>query len=98
MVNKNINVAVAFAQPNEQVVISMTLSSGQSVAQVIKDSGILERFPQLDLATLKVGIFGSLCPLDKKVESDDRIEIYRPLLHSPMQARRNRAERLDKGR
>ncbi len=84
-------VEVAFAKPAKQVVIEVTVMAGDLVQQVIERSGVLSEFPEIDLSLMKVGMFGKLCKLDKQVEGGDRIEIYRPLLQNPMDARRNRA-------
>ena len=84
-------VEVAFATPNKQLVIEVTLTAGDLVEQVIERSGILNKFPEIDLSIMKLGMFGKLCKLDKRVERGDRIEIYRPLLQNPMDARRSRA-------
>jgi len=52
---------------------------------------LLELFPELVLAELQAGIFGVTCKLDQPVKEGDRIEIYRPLVHDPKEARRQRA-------
>lgn len=86
-----IDVEVAFAKPNEQLVIAIKLTVGSSVCVAINQSGLLERYPEIDLAVMKCGIFGKVCTLEKIVEEGDRVEIYRPLLQNPMDARRQRA-------
>ncbi len=90
MDNNNIEVEVAFAKANEQVVLAVTVLKDDAVGQAIKESGILEQFPEIDLAKMTVGIFGKVCSLEKKLVLGDRIEIYRPLFQNPMEARRNR--------
>ncbi len=86
-----INVEVAFAKPDEQVIISINMLEGGSVLQAINLSGILEQYSEIDLSVMKIGIFGHVCALDKTVEAGERIEIYRALIQNPMDARRNRA-------
>lgn len=81
---------VVFATPDKQLIIDVAVESN-TVEQVIIMSGILDQFPEIDLSTMNIGIFGKLCKLDKQVEAGDRIEIYRPLMQNPMEARRNRA-------
>jgi len=46
---------------------------------VIDASGLLADFPELDLESNKVGIFGTIAKLDKPVKDGDRVEIYRPI-------------------
>jgi putative ubiquitin-RnfH superfamily antitoxin RatB of RatAB toxin-antitoxin module len=86
-----IRVEVAYALPETQVVLSTELHAGSTVQSAIEASGILEQFPEIDLARNRVGIFGSVCGLDQQLKPGDRIEIYRPLLHDPKEARRRRA-------
>ncbi|MDD4914481.1 MAG: RnfH family protein [Methylococcales bacterium] len=85
-------IEVAYATPDRQVVIPVLVAVGATLEQGIKASGILEQFPEIDLATRKVGIFGQVCPPEKTVNAGDRIEIYRPLAQNPMDARRNRSK------
>jgi hypothetical protein len=86
-------VEVAYATPSRQEVIELTVRPGASVEQVIRESGLLERFPEIDLARSRVGIFGEIAGLRDPVRDGDRVEIYRPLLADPKEARRRRAER-----
>jgi putative ubiquitin-RnfH superfamily antitoxin RatB of RatAB toxin-antitoxin module len=86
-----IEVEVVFAKPDKQMCIPLKLELGSSVQQAINESGILNKFSEIDLTKLKVGVFGKLCDLEKTVEQGDRVEIYRPLTQNPMDARRNRA-------
>lgn len=89
-----VDVQVAFATPNVQTTIVVTLSAGNTVQTAIEVSGILKEFPEINLLEASIGIYGKLCELDRVVEQGDRIEIYRPLIHNPMDARRNRAIRV----
>jgi putative ubiquitin-RnfH superfamily antitoxin RatB of RatAB toxin-antitoxin module len=41
---------------------------------------------------MAVGTFGKLITLDTKVNTGDRVEIYRPLIADPKEQRRKRAE------
>lgn len=86
-------VEVAYAASSRQEVIELTVRPGASVEQVIRESGLLERFPEIDLARNRVGIFGEIAGLCDPVRDGDRVEIYRPLLADPKEARRRRAQR-----
>ncbi len=92
MVN-SIAVEVVYIIPQEQVIINLQVPLGSTIEQVINYSGLLQRFPDIDLATGKVGVFNEIRALMDKVEAGDRIEIYRPLQADPKQARRRRAEK-----
>ncbi len=87
-----IEIEVAYALPEEQVVIPLALEPPVTIESAIRQSGILERFPDIVLEDDRVGIFGRYLALDHPVEDGDRVEIYRPLYLSPTDARRIRAE------
>ena len=58
---------------------------------MIVQSGVLEKYTEIDLRQNKVGIFSRLAKLTDMVENGDRIEIYRPLVADPKEIRRKRA-------
>ena len=87
-------IEVAYALPNEQVIVELDIEGdGITVAEAIERSKIIERFPEIDLATNKVGVFGKLMRLEDVLREGDRVEIYRKLIADPKQARRKRAEK-----
>ena len=85
-----IDVEVAFATLNCQKIVEIKVPQGSSVELAISQSEILLLYPEINLLDMPVGIFGKVCQLDKVLEQDDRVEIYRPLKQHPMDARRNR--------
>lgn len=86
-----ITVEVAYARPDEQRIIELQVPPGTTVGQAIEKSGITELFPEIDLSKNKVGIFGKLSKLDAVLQAGDRVEIYRPLIADPKEARKKRA-------
>jgi len=86
-----IDVEVAYATPEQQVIVALKLPEGTTVEQAIHASGLLSRFPEIEGTDLKAGIFGSVCKLDQPLRQANRVEIYRPLIHDPKEARRQRA-------
>jgi putative ubiquitin-RnfH superfamily antitoxin RatB of RatAB toxin-antitoxin module len=84
-------VEVAYARPDRQLIVPVETEGPVSVGRAIESSGILERFPEIDLNRNKVGVFGRLCRLEDMLHEGDRVEIYRPLIADPKQARRERA-------
>ncbi|HZP11985.1 MAG TPA: RnfH family protein [Nevskiaceae bacterium] len=86
-----IEVEVAYALPDEQVLLKVRVAAGATLRDAIDASGILRRFPQIDLARDAVGVFGKVAKLDDRLSAGDRVEIYRPLTMDPKQARRQRA-------
>jgi uncharacterized protein len=86
-----LDIEVAYAKPDQQVIVALEMPEGATVEQAVSASGLLERFPEIDRINLNAGIFGSICKLDQHLKQGDRVEIYRPLLHDPKEARRQRA-------
>ncbi len=85
-------IEVAYAKPGRQLIIEVPAAPGMTVQQAIEASGILQQFPEIDLAVNKVGIFGKSAQLDAELVVGDRVEIYRPLVADPKEARRQRAK------
>ncbi len=74
------NIGVCYANAEQQVWLRLEVPEQSRVEEAIKHSGILERFPEIDLASQKVGIFGKMVKLDSLIQPGDRIEIYRPII------------------
>ncbi|MEI7455159.1 MAG: RnfH family protein [Nitrosomonadales bacterium] len=87
-----INIEVVYALPDEQTLLKKAVPAGSTVIEGIQASGLLEKYPELDLAAHKLGIFGKLTKADAVLREMDRIEIYRPLIADPKEVRRRRAE------
>lgn len=85
-------VEVAYALPDRQILLTLEVPDACTVGQAIVLSGILQHFPNIDLKRNKVGIFGQLTDLQHLLQAGDRIEIYRPLIKDPKEARRLRAK------
>lgn len=87
-----INIEAVYALPDEQTLFRQAVPEGATVAEAIQLCGILEKYPEIDLAANKLGIFGKLAKADTVLRDRDRIEIYRPLIADPKEVRRKRAE------
>jgi putative ubiquitin-RnfH superfamily antitoxin RatB of RatAB toxin-antitoxin module len=87
----SIQIEVTYARPERQDVIKLKLPEGSTIGQAIEASGLLQRYPELDLAKLKVGIYAKLSRLDTVLRERDRVEIYRPLIADPKEVRKQRA-------
>lgn len=88
-----INITVSYATPEKQVEIPLVVEENCTVALAIRRSDILKQFPEIRLGETPVGIFSKKVELDSVMRDGDRIEIYRPLLMDPKQARRLRAKK-----
>lgn len=89
---KTINIEVAYALPDVQRVISLQVDEGIELLEAVTQSGILDEFPDIDIAKAKVGIFGKLKKANTVLREGDRVEIYRKLIADPKQVRKERAE------
>jgi uncharacterized protein len=95
MVETMIEVEVVYAAVDRQVLMQVAVPEGTTVRGALLKSGIEQMFAELDLSSCPVGIFGKVIadPDTRTVQSQDRIEIYRPLLADPKEVRRLRAAR-----
>ncbi|GAB6040574.1 RnfH family protein [Endothiovibrio diazotrophicus] len=76
-------IGVAYSDGSDSAWLKLDIEEGARVRDAIEMSGILKRFPGIDLENQKVGIFGKLTPLDRELEENDRVEIYRPITCDP---------------
>ncbi len=83
-------VEVAFATPERQLIIKVLVPPGTTVAQAIEASAIRDQFPQIECEPV-VGIFSRIVMLDDPLSTGDRVEIYRPLIADPKETRRRKA-------
>ena len=99
--DESIRVEVAYALPRRQRLVELRVAPGTSALDAVLKSGILQEYPDIDLATASMGIFakpldGKTLPLPKDycLKPRDRVEIYRPLLIDPKEARLARAAKV----
>src|SRR3989338_760491 len=90
MMPKQADVTVAYAAPHKQYLLKVAIQETMTVQEAIEASRILTLCP-IDLTCHAIGIFGKCCRLADSVHAGDRIEIYRPLVSDPKEARRKRA-------
>ncbi|WP_040452833.1 RnfH family protein [Hydrocarboniphaga effusa] len=88
-----IAVEVCHALPARIWRVRLQLAGDATVGEAIEASGLAAEFPELDVQTSAIGIFSRPCGLQDGLRDGDRIEIYRPLIHDPKDARRSRARR-----
>jgi putative ubiquitin-RnfH superfamily antitoxin RatB of RatAB toxin-antitoxin module len=86
-----INVEVAYALPEKQVIRAVNVELGTTIGGAIVQSGIMMEFPELDIEKSDVGIFGKVATMTTVLADGDRVEIYRPLIADPKEVRRKRA-------
>lgn len=64
---------------------------GISAREALLQSDLGAVYPDLVLAAVPLGIFGRKIKDDTPLRDHDRVEVYRPLLADPKEARRRRA-------
>lgn len=95
-----ISVEVAYALPDRQKIIELSVEPGTTAYLAVCQSKIADFFPDLNIETAKFGIFGQALgnkgtktPKEHVLHAGDRVEIYRPLIADPKAARKKRAEK-----
>ncbi|WP_426415214.1 RnfH family protein [Aestuariirhabdus sp. LZHN29] len=76
-------ISIAYAETRRQHWIQLELEAGATLNDAIVASGILERYPTIDLEQQRVGVFGKFAKLDTSLSDGDRVEIYRPIVADP---------------
>jgi putative ubiquitin-RnfH superfamily antitoxin RatB of RatAB toxin-antitoxin module len=84
-------VEVVFALPERQVLLTVDLSDGATVADALEVSRIAGQFPDENLDALQAGVWGQPAERDRRVKDGDRVELFRPLAMDPREARRLKA-------
>jgi len=88
---ESIAVEVAYGTAERQALIELKVPRGTSAMEAVLLSRVADEFPEIDVATAKLGIFGRPVAPDTVLDDSDRVEIYRPLAIDPKEARRRRA-------
>lgn len=89
--NRGVQVGICYARSNEIWFLPVEIAAGSTIAEILSNPAICTQFPVLMQEDYKVGIFGKLKTPDTVLQEQDRLEIYRPLIFDPMEARRRRA-------
>lgn len=91
MADTQMQVEVIYALPDRQDLVRIVLPEGSTLQQALEASGLLQKYPEIDLKKNKFGIFSKLSKLDTVLRDRDRVEIYRPLIADPKEVRKQRA-------
>ncbi len=73
--------------------VMLTLPADARVAEAVRASGLVQAHPETACLAGRVGIHARLVTLDAALADGDRVEVYRPLVQDPREARRRRARR-----
>ena len=85
-------VAVAVALPGRQEVIEVEVAARATVADAIAAARLEARFPGVDFAAMRTGIWSRPADLHAVLRDGDRVELYRELKADPKDMRRSRAK------
>lgn len=86
-----LKIEVCYALPQKQELVSVKLPAGATLQQALEASGLLAKYPEIDLKKNKFGVFAKLSKPDTVLRDRDRVEIYRPLIADPKEVRKQRA-------
>lgn len=86
-----IQIEVVYALADRQDVVPLTLPAGTTLKQAVEASGLPAKYPDIDPAKGKFGIYSKLAKPDAVLRDRDRVEIYRPLIADPKEVRKQRA-------
>ena len=83
-------VTVVWAAPGAQDMVPLELPDGATVVDAVARSGLAQAW-KLDLAQLAFAVHGKRRAASAPLSDGDRVEITRPLVADPKEARRRRA-------
>ncbi len=84
------NVGVCYAESDRQLWMRLEVPDSSTIEETINLSGVLKLYPEINLTSQKVGIFGKIAALDTPVKDGDRVEIYRQITADPQTVQRRR--------
>jgi hypothetical protein len=90
---ETMRVEIVYALAQQAWTSVMELPIGATASDAVMRSDFASRVPGFDLAMLGYAIFGKTISASTVLRDGDRLELLRPLVADPKQARRQRAER-----
>jgi len=97
---ETLSVEVAYGTPEKQLIVALQVPVGTTAYEAVLLSKIADEFASIDPENDPMGIFSNLLdgktrpvPKEAILQARDRVEIYRPLLIDPRQARVKRANK-----
>lgn len=85
---RELRVEVAYALPQRQLLLAVTVPVGTTAREAVVRSGLAARVAGLDLDAAAFGLFGRVVAATQLLRDGDRIEVLRPLLADPKEVRR----------
>jgi len=88
-----LRVEVIYALPHAADRVELELHDGATARDALVASGLLARHPELRSRAPALGVYGRLVRPEQALTDGDRVEVYRPLVADPKDARRLRTLR-----
>ena len=88
---EDLPIEVVAALPEEQVLISLSVSSGTTARESVQLADVRSKLPGLDITGCSLAVWGKPVPDDHVLKANDRVEVLRPLIIDPRDARRQLA-------
>jgi len=89
--SESITIEVVYPLPQKQEIFTVSLPAGSTLFEAVKASGVMKKYPAIDLAKNKLGVYAKLAKPDAPLRDRDRVEIYSPLIADPKEVRKQRA-------
>tara|TARA_R110002096_G_scaffold117236_1_gene254130 strand:- start:34819 stop:35124 length:306 start_codon:yes stop_codon:yes gene_type:complete len=86
-----LNIEVAFALPEKQHLINLQVPGGTTISDVLHRREVVAIIGEAPSDNHDVGVWGRVVNREQRVREGDRVEIYRPLMMDPREARRRHA-------
>jgi uncharacterized protein len=88
---ETIRVEVIYAQPERAWSVMLDLPAGAIASEAMERARFTAQIPGFDSANLAYAVFGKPISASTLLREGDRLELLRPLIADPKQARRRRA-------
>ena len=87
-------IEVVYATAEQQVMLAFEVPAGTVAGEAVRLSGIAAQLPGVAVHDCPLGIFGKVVVPESVLQAGDRVELYRPLLADPKEARKQRAAKV----
>ncbi|MBP6393662.1 MAG: RnfH family protein [Neisseria sp.] len=87
-----VKIEIVYGTAQKQFLQRLEVAAGTTAREAVRLSDVAREFPEADIEAAPLGIFGKAVKDDTVLRALDRVEIYRPLLIDPKEARRLRVQ------
>ena len=88
---ESISIEVVLATTGKQRLVNVELPAGTTAGEAIRSADMGAGFPELDIASCPIAVWGEVVKKDRVLRDGDRVEILRALEIDPRDARRKLA-------